>query len=98
MLKSTSSRSPIPTQLHQPSLHYLSEGLMGSDDLRNDVEQLQLLVRRVEVDQLDVEDDRRILLPTILREQQRSTGRTCVEVAGRTLLRLRKPSVGSAAA
>ena len=97
MLKSTSSRSPIPTPLHQPSLHYLSEGLMGSDDLRNDVEQLQLLVRRVEVDQLDVEDDRRILLPTILREQQRSTGTTCMEVAGRTLLRLRKPSVGSAA-
>ena len=96
-LKSTSSRSPIPTQLHQPSLHYLSEGLMGSDDLRNDVEQLQLLVQRVEVDQLDVEDDRRILPPTILREQQRSTGRTCVEVAGRILIRLRKPSVGSAA-
>ena len=74
MLKSTSSRSPIPTQLHQPSLHYQSEGMKGSDDLRNDVEQLQLLVWRVEVDQLDVEDDRRILLPTILREQQRSTG------------------------
>ena len=57
---------------------------MGSDDLRNDVEQLQLLVRRVEVDQLDVEDDRRILLPTILREQQRSACTTCVEVGGRT--------------
>ena len=97
MLKSTSSRSPIPTPLHQPSLHYLSEGLMGSDDLRKDVEQLQLLVRRVEVEQRDEEDDRRARPPTILREQQRSTGRTGVEVAGRTLLRLRKPCVGSAA-
>ena len=96
-LKSTSSRCPIPTQLHQPSLHYPSEGLMGSADLRNDVEQLQLLVRHVEVEQRDDEDDRRILPPTILREQQRSTGRTCVEVAGRTLIQLRKPSVGSAA-
>ena len=97
MLKSTSSRSPIPTQLHQPSLHYLSEGLMGSDDLRKDLEQLQPLIRRVEVEQRDDEDGREILPPTILREQQRSTCRTCVEVAGRTLLRLGKPSVGSAA-
>jgi hypothetical protein len=96
-LKSTSSRRPIPTPLHQPALHYLSEGLMGSADLQKDVEQLQLLVRRVEVDQRDDEDDRRILSPTILRDQQRSTGTTCVEVAGRTLLRLRKPSVGSTA-
>ena len=70
---------------------------MGSDDLRNDVEQLQLLVRRVEVDQRDDENDRRTRAPTILREQQRSTGRTCVEAGGRTLLRLRKPNVGSAA-
>eukprot|EP01043_Picozoa_sp_COSAG02_P094167 COSAG02_NODE_30630_length_547_cov_4.279018_1_plen_49_part_10 len=31
------------------------------------------------------EDDRRILPPTILRDQQRSTYTTCVEVAGRTL-------------
>ena len=98
MLKSTSCRCPIPTQLHQPSLHYLSEGLMGSADLRKVVEQLQPLIRRVEVDQLDDEDGREILLSTILREQQRSPCRRCVEVAGRTLLRLRKPSVGSAAA
>jgi hypothetical protein len=96
-LKSTSSRCPITIPLHQPALHYLSEGLIGSADLQKDVEQLQLLVRRVEVDQRDDEDDRRILSPTILRDQQRSTGRTCVEVAGRTLLRLRKPSVGSTA-
>ena len=33
------------------------------------------------------EDGRQILPPTILREQQRSTYTTCVEVAGRTLLR-----------
>ena len=96
-LKSTSSRRPIPTPLHQPALHCLSEGLMGSADLQKDVEQLQLLVRRVEVEQRDDEDGRQNLPPTILREQQRSTCRTCVEVAGRTLLRLRKPSVGSAA-
>jgi len=95
--KSTSSRRPIPTPLHQPALHYLSEGLMGSADLQKDVEQLQLLVRRVEVDQLDDEDDRQTRPPTILRDQQRSPGTTCVEVAGRTVLRLRKPSVGSTA-
>ena len=97
MLKSTSCRCPIPTQLHQSSLHYPSVCLMGSADLRKDVEQLQLLVWRVEVEQRDDEDDRRILPPTILREQQRSTYTTRVEVAGRTLIRLRKPSVGSAA-
>ncbi len=96
-LKSTSSRRPIPTPLHQPALHYLSEGLMGSADLQKDVEQLQLLVRRVEVDQLDDEDDRQTRPPTILRDQQRSTYTTCVQVAGCTLLRLRKPSVGSTA-
>ena len=71
---------------------------MGSADLRKDVEQLQPLVRRVEVEQRDDEDGRQILSPTILRKQQRSTGTTCVEAGGRTLLRLRKPSVGSAAA
>ena len=80
-LKSTSSHRPIPTQLHQPSLHYPSEGLMGSADLRKDVEQLQLLVQRVEVEQRDDEDDRRTHPPTILREQQRSTYTTCVVVA-----------------
>ena len=97
-LKSTSSHRPIPTPLHQPSLHYPSEGLMGSADLWKAVEQLQLLVRRVEVEQRDDEDGRQILSPTILRKQQRSTCRICVEVAVRTLLRLRKPCVGSAAA
>ena len=58
-LKSTSCRRPIATPLHQPSLHYLSEGLIGSADLKKDVEQLQLLVRRVEVEQRDDEDDER---------------------------------------
>ena len=70
---------------------------MGLDERWKDAEQLQPLVRRVEVDQRDDEDDRRTHPPTILREQQRSTYTTCVEVAGRTLIRLRKPSVGSAA-
>ena len=96
-LKSTSSRCPIPTPLHQPALHYLSEGPIGSADLRKDVQQLKLPVRRVEVEQRDDEDGRQILPPTILREQQRSTCTICVEVDGRTLLRLRKPGVGSAA-
>ena len=95
-LKSTSSRCPITTPLHHAALHYLSEGLIGSADLQKDVEQLQLLVRR-EVEWRDDEDGREILPPTILREQQRSTCTTCVEVTGRTLLRLRKPRVGSAA-
>ena len=70
---------------------------MGSDDLRKDAEQLQLLVRRVEVEQRDDEDDRRTRPPTILREQQRSPYTTCGEVGGRTWLRLRKTHVGSAA-
>ena len=35
--RSTSSRCPIPTPLHQPALHYLSEGPIGSADLRKDV-------------------------------------------------------------
>ena len=96
-LKCTSCRRPIATPLRQPSLHYLCEGLIGSANAWKDVEQLQLLVRRVEVEQRDEEDDRRARPPTILREQQRSTGTTCVEVGGRTLLRLRKPNVGSAA-
>ena len=52
-LKSTSCRCSIPTPLHQPAFHYLSEGLTGSADLQNDVEQLQPLVRRVEVEQRD---------------------------------------------
>ena len=94
VLRSTTCRCPIPTRLHQPSLHYLSEGLMGSADAWKDVEQLQLLVRR-EVEQRDDEDGHEILPPTILREQQRSLCTTCVEVAGRTLLQLRKPGVGS---
>ena len=96
-LKSTSSRCPITTPLHHAALHYLSEGLIGSADLQKDVEQLQLLVRRVEVEQRDDEDGREILPSTILCEQQRSPYRTCVEVGEHTLLRLRKPGVGSAA-
>ena len=96
-LKCTGCRRPIATPLRQPSRRYLCEGLIGSANAWKDVEQLQLLVRRVEVEQRDDEDDRRTHPPTILREQQRSTGRTCVEVGGRTLLRLRKPGVGSAA-
>ena len=66
---------------------------MGLDERWKHVQQLQPLVRRVEVDQRDDEDDRRTRPPTILREQQRSTGRTCVEVGGRTFIRLRKPGV-----
>ena len=52
-LKRTSSRCPIPTPLHQPALHYLSEGPIGSADLRKDVEQLKLLVEVRGVPQVD---------------------------------------------
>ena len=71
---------------------------MGLDERWNDAEQLQPLIWRVEVDQRDDENDRRTHPPTILREQQRSPYGTCVEVGGRTLLRLMKPNVRSAAA
>ena len=70
---------------------------MGLDERWKHVQQLQPLVRRVEVDQRDDENDRRTRPPTILRKQQRSTYTTWVEAGGRTLLRLRKPNVGSAA-
>ena len=70
---------------------------MGSNERRKAVGQLQLPVRRVEVEQRDDEDGREILPPTILREQQRSSYTLCVEAAVRTSHRLRKPSVGSAA-
>eukprot|EP01043_Picozoa_sp_COSAG02_P055995 COSAG02_NODE_6575_length_3485_cov_19.926757_2_plen_63_part_00 len=45
-LKSTSSHCPVATPLHQPTLHYLSEGLTGSNKRPEYVEQLQLLVWR----------------------------------------------------
>ena len=70
---------------------------MGLDERWKDVEQLQLLVRRVVVEQRDDEDRHQTRPPTILREQQRSSCTLCVEAAGRTSHRLRKPSVGSAA-
>ena len=47
--------------------------------------------------QRGAEDHRQTRQSTILREQQCLAGRTCAEVAERTLLRLRKPSVVSAA-
>ena len=70
---------------------------MGLDERWKDVEQLQLLVRRVVVEQRDKENRRQTRPPTILREQQRSSCTLCVEAAVRTSHRLRKPSVGSAA-
>jgi len=45
VLKST--RSVVQCPLHQHNLHYLSKGLIGSDECRKAVEQLELLVRRV---------------------------------------------------
>ena len=74
--RSTSSRCPIPTPLHQPALHYLSEGPIGSTDLRKDVQQLKLPVRRVEVEQHDDEDGRQILPPAILSEGEAARGRS----------------------
>ena len=48
-LKSTASRCPIPTSLHQYPSSNLSEGLIGSNERPGAVEQLQLLVWRVDV-------------------------------------------------
>ena len=59
VLKSTASHRPIPPPLHQPPIHYLSAGLIGSDERWNAVEQPELLVWRVEVDQVDDEDGRK---------------------------------------
>ena len=56
VLKST--RSVVQCPLHQHNLHYLSKGLIGSDECRKAVEQLELLVRRVVVEQRDVEHRR----------------------------------------
>ena len=71
---------------------------MRSADLRNDVEQLQPLVQRVDVEQRDAEDHRQTRPPAILREQQRSSCRICVEAAGRTSYRLGKVASRVAAA
>ncbi len=49
-LKSTSSHCPIPTPLDQPSLHCVSEGLIGSVDMWKAAGQLKLPIGRVEVD------------------------------------------------
>ena len=98
MLKSTSSRCSIPTQLHQPSLHYLSEGLMRSDDNRKAVGKLQLPARGVVVEQRDDEDGRQTRPPAILREQQRSSCTLCAEAAVRTSHRLGKVASRVAAA
>eukprot|EP01044_Picomonas_judraskeda_P025497 COSAG03_NODE_7410_length_921_cov_2.594891_1_plen_60_part_00 len=58
--------------------------MIGSDERLEDVEQLQLLVRRADVAQRDAEDHRQTRQPTILREQQSLACRTCVEGAGCT--------------
>ena len=83
-LKSAASRRPLPTPLHQYPSSNLSEGLIGSDERPEAVEQIQLLVRRADVAQRDAEDHRQTRQPTILREQQSLTCRTCVEGAGCT--------------
>ena len=94
MLRSTTCRCPIPTPLHQPSLHYLSEGLIGSDKHRKAVGQLQLPVRGVVVEQRDEEYRLQKRSPAILREQQRSSGTLCAEAAVRTSHRLGKTAFG----
>ena len=94
MLKSTASHCPIPTPLHQPPIHYLSEGLMGSDERRKAVRQLQLPVWRVVVAHHNVEDRLQTRPPAILREQQRSSCRLCAEAAVRTSHQLGKTAFG----
>ena len=54
----------------------------------------QLPVRRVEVAQRDNENRRQTRPPTILREQQRSSGTLCAEAAVRTSHRLGKTTFG----
>ena len=66
MLKSTSSHRSVPTPLHQPPSSYLLEGSIGSAKHQVTVEQLQLLVRRVVVEQRDAQDAHRTRPPTIL--------------------------------
>jgi len=97
-LKSTASRRPLPTPLHRYPTSYLSEGLIGSDERLEAVEQLQPPRGRVDVAQRDAEDHRQARPPAILREQQRYSGTTCVEAAGRTSYRLGKVASRVAAA
>ena len=94
MLKSTASHRPIPTPLHQPPIHCLSEGLIGSDKHRKAVGQLQLPVRGVVVEQRDEEYRLQKRSPAILREQQRSSYTLCAEAAVRTSHRLGKTTFG----
>ena len=84
----------MPSPLHQPPIHCLSEGLIGSDERRKAVGQLQLPVWRVVVEQRDEEYRLQTRPPTILREQQRSSCRLCVEAAVRTSHRLGKTTFG----
>eukprot|EP01043_Picozoa_sp_COSAG02_P057855 COSAG02_NODE_7097_length_3187_cov_5.232513_1_plen_187_part_00 len=94
MLKSTASCRLIPTPLQQPPIHCISEGLIGSDERWKAVGQLQLPVRRVDVEQRDDEDGREILSPTFLREQQRSSYTLCAEAAVHTSHWLGKTAFG----
>ena len=89
-LKSTAYWRLLPTPLHQHPSSYLSEGLIGSNDRPEAVEQQQPLVQRVDVAQRDAEDHHQTRPPAILREQQRSSCRICVEAARRTSYRLGK--------
>lgn len=91
VLRNTGCHGVIPTPLKQPSLYCLSDGLMGPVDCQKVLEQLHVepLVKRVEVEQRE-DDGHQTRPPTILREQQRSSGGICVETAGRTCQRLRK--------
>ena len=88
-----------PRLIRLPRTAY-PKGLVGSDERWRAVGQLQLPMWRVltSTSSMTDEADRRTRPPTILREQQRSTGTARAEVAGRAFVRLRKPSVGSAAA
>ena len=98
VLNSTGCRRRIPTPLHQPPCHCLSDGLIGSDGRWKAVEQLELLVRRVAVEQRDDEDRRPTRPPATLREHQRSSCTLCRKAAGNASHQLGKAASRVAAA
>ena len=65
-LKSTASRRPIPTPLHQHPSSYLSEGLIGSDGRPEAVGQQQPPRGCVDVGQRDAEDRRQTRPPATM--------------------------------
>ena len=98
VLKSTACRHPSPVPLHQHPDSCISEGLIGPVERPKSVGQLKLPIGRVVVAQRDAEVHRQTHQPANLREQQRSSGRICAEMAARTLHLLGKATSRGAVA